>query len=100
MATKEHQNTAPVIPELIHQLAVDIDQFTNDYDTYEYWDDVEDTEENISQIENDIFEGKAEGIKEFLGGVNAEDDLPDEVEKAKSLLRRLNSVETNNVPSR
>jgi len=100
MATKEHQNTAPVIPELIHQLAVDIDQFANDFDTYGYWDDVEDTEENISQIKNDIFEGKAEGIKEFLRDVNTRDDLPDEVEKAKGLLRRLNNVETNNAPSR
>ena len=35
-------------------LAADIDKFSEEYDTYEYWDAVDDREENVSRIYCDL----------------------------------------------
>ena len=55
---------------VIRQLAVDIDQFSFDFDTYGYWNDygdkAADREESIQSVTNDIWRGEAEYLQEFL----------------------------------
>ncbi|MFV0529138.1 MAG: hypothetical protein ACK5MN_10525 [Lachnospiraceae bacterium] len=76
-------------PEAIHQLAVDIDRFSEEYDTYGYRDDVDDTEENIQEIERTIIDGEIAPLKKYLQEIIDEDNLPEHIQTAKQLLRRL-----------
>lgn len=79
-----------------YQLAADIDQFMEDYDTYEYRDDVEDKEENARNIEHDIYEGKTDYLKKGLQEYIDDDRNPEQTKTAESLLRELNLIRCKN----
>ena len=46
----ESQKIAENYDKDCRELAADIDKFSEEYDTYEYWDAVDDREENVSRI--------------------------------------------------
>lgn len=94
----EEKNFKPLLvaPTAVYQLAVDIDQFTDDFDTYEYRDDVEDKEDNIQDIESDIYEGKTDYLKNWLQECIDDNRIPEQTKTAKSLLCRLNLIRRNN----
>jgi len=88
----------------IYQLALDIDEFIYDFDTYGYWDDAghsaEDREENVQFIADDISHGKTESFKDFFAGVIENDSCADTKEKAQELLDHLTIVsDRTNKPS-
>lgn len=73
-------------------LAVDLDDFAEKYDTYEYRDSVEDKEENIRDISTDLQKGSTVGIREWLQGVIDEEESAADVKKAQSLLKRMDDL--------
>lgn len=75
----------------LQQLASDIDQFSSEYDLYEYRDSVEDREENVRQIYSDFVFGQADSILKWISAIAAEenDDLPEVVEDAEKLVARI-----------
>lgn len=84
-------------PELdpLKELAVQIDEFSENYDHYGYHDDVEDREENIQTIVQMIEDGEISGIKEMLEDAIEEDiDAPE----AKALLQKLVTYEKTAEP--
>ena len=58
----------PAAPELdpIDRLAADIDQFSFDYDTYEYRDRVDDREEALRELTAALHGGDSDGIRDWL----------------------------------
>ncbi|MDL2301017.1 ssDNA-binding domain-containing protein [Lachnospiraceae bacterium OttesenSCG-928-D06] len=70
-------------------LAVEIDQFCYDYDTYEYRDSVDDREEQVKNIEGDIASGEIEYLQDFLQEVIEEGQVEEDVQRAKELLQKL-----------
>lgn len=77
-------------PEPLHQLAADIDEFTNDIDPYEYNDRVEDREQHVLEIEEQIRTGNTEGIVNYLSEVLNECEYhDDEAVSARRLLARI-----------
>lgn len=78
----------------VEKLAADIDQFSYDYDQYEYDDSVTDREENVRSIYTALTTGKADGIREWLAEIAADenDDLPENVKDAKRLIERMEQV--------
>ncbi|MFT9117084.1 MAG: hypothetical protein ABF497_08140 [Sporolactobacillus sp.] len=83
-------------PEAAYPLAADIDQFLEDYDTYEYRDDVEDKEENIQNIAHDIYEGKTDYLKKGLQECIDDNRDPEQTKTAESILRELNLIRCKN----
>ena len=81
----------------LQQLAADIDQFSMDYDPYEYRDAVQDRTENIEKIYTDFIAGKADDIREWIAEIAADenDDLPKLVQEAKQLLKRVEQAQEN-----
>lgn len=79
----------------LQKLASDIDEFSEDYDPYEYKDTVLDKEENVRQIYTNLVSGKAEPIREWVAGIAAKenDDLPEVVQDAKNLLARIEQAQ-------
>lgn len=53
----------------ISTLAILIDQFSYNYDAYEYHDTVEDRESQVKKIEDDIRNGNTEYLQDFLNTV-------------------------------
>lgn len=53
-------------------LATEIDQFSYDYDTYQYQDMVEDREAQVANITEDIRNGNTEYLNDFLNAVISE----------------------------
>ena len=78
----------------IKKLAVDLDNFSYEYDTYEYKDTVENREEQIEKITEDILNKKTECLKDWLVEVSEESDIDSDVITARSLLSRLENAET------
>lgn len=93
----EANNFKPLsgIPGSVYGLAVDIDQFMENFDTYEYRDDVDDREENARNIAQDIYEGKTDYLKKGLQEYIDDNRDPEQTETAESLLRRLNLIRCN-----
>lgn len=85
----------PAAPEAVYDLAVDIDQFMENFDTYEYRDDVDDREENVRNIERDIYEGKTDYLKKGLQEYIDDNRDPEQTKTAERLLRRLNLIQCN-----
>lgn len=54
-------------------LATEIDQFSYDYDTYQYQDTVEDREAQVANITEDIRNGNTGYLNDFLNSVISED---------------------------
>ena len=84
----------------IEKLAVDLDNFSYEYDPYEYKDTVEDREEQVGKITEDILNQKTECLKDWLVEVSEESDIDSDVITARSLLSRLENVETLSIFTR
>lgn len=78
-----------------HELAVEINRFSQDADLYEYKDTVECTSANIKQIESDINLGKTTSIKEYLNGFISDNRNQEYVDRSKQLLKGLKVFEKN-----
>ena len=77
----------------IEKLAADLDNFSYEYDTYEYKDTVENREEQVEKITEDILNKKTECLKDWLVEVSEESDIDSDVITAHSLLSRLEDAE-------
>ena len=84
----------------IKKLAVDLDNFSYEYDTYEYKDTVEDREEQVEKITEDILNKKTECLKDWLVEISEESDIDSDVITARSLLSRLENAETLSIFTR
>ena len=73
-------------------LAEDIDQFTFDYDPYEYHDNVDDREDALKELTVTLRRGDAGGVRSWLQNIINEDDPGETTEKAAQLLDRLNQL--------
>ena len=79
----------------LYRLAVDMDQFYWDYDTYGYWDVVESREEGVEMIYNLLLVGEVEGytesIRESVRYMIEDDPVYNRslITLGKSILRRL-----------
>ena len=78
----------------IEVLAEDIDQFTFDYDPYEYHDNVDDREDALKELTVTLRSGDAGGVRSWLQNIINEDDPGETTEKAAQLLDRLNQLVT------
>ena len=76
-----------------HELAVEINRFSQVADPYEYRDVVECTRSNIQQIESDINLGKTASIKEYLNGFISDNRNQEYVDRSKQLLKGLKVFE-------
>lgn len=63
----------------IKKLAVDLDNFSYEYDTYEYKDTVENREEQVEKITEDILNQKTGYLKDWLVEVSEESDIDSDV---------------------
>ena len=84
----------------IEKLAVDLDNFSYEYDTYEYKDTVENREEQVEKITEDILNKKTGCLKDWLVEVSEESDIDSDVITARSLLSRLEKAETLSIFTR
>ncbi len=73
---------------------MDLDNFSYEYDTYEYKDTVENREEQVEKITEDILNKKTGCLKDWLVEVSEESDIDSDVITARSLLSRLENAET------
>ncbi|MSS92003.1 hypothetical protein FYJ45_28490 [Eisenbergiella tayi] len=89
MAELNQKDQKPADPEEIRALAADLDQFGEDFDTYEYRDTVEDKEENIRNTETMLLDGKTDSIRNYLLSFIDDDRDPEAVQAAKALLERM-----------
>ena len=76
----------------IEQLAADIDQFSFDYDTYEYRDRVDDREEALRELTTALHGGDSDGIRDWLREFADENEPGEANEKAMELLERLDQL--------
>lgn len=86
-------------PEAVMKLAVDLDQFAKDHDSYEYQDTVGDRMDAINQNFLDISNGKTGGIQKWLQTIIEESELPEEISTAKELLERVSSFSSDEQPA-
>lgn len=84
----------------IEKLAVDLDNFSYEYDTYEYKDTVENREEQVEKITEDILNQKTGCLKDWLVEVSEESDIDSDVITARSLLSRLENAENFSIFTR
>ncbi len=84
----------------IEKLAADLDNFSYEYDTYEYKDTVENREEQVEKITEDILNKKTECLKDWLVEVSEESDIDSDAITAHSLLSRLEDAETLSIFTR
>ena len=84
----------------IKKLAVDLDNFSYEYDTYEYKDTVENREEQVEKITEDILNKKTGCLKDWLVEVSEESDIDSDVITARSLLFRLENAENFSIFTR
>lgn len=73
-------------------LARDIAQFSKDIDPHEYNDTVENETEYIKQIEMDLQNGNTSHLTNWLEEIITEDNLEEDITKAKELLKRINAL--------
>lgn len=88
----ESQKIAENYDKDCRELAADIDKFSEEYDTYEYWDAVDDREENVSRIYCDLQSGDAGYIREWLQGVIDEGEPVEDVKAAKAFVNRIDDL--------
>ena len=72
------------------QLATEIDEFTENFDPYEYRDQVSDKEANIAEIAGNIENGDTDYLKEYLSDIIAESEVESDVTQARELQIKLN----------
>lgn len=74
---------------LAGQLAVELDRFVHDYDTYSYRNDVHSMTENVTELTEMLEQGNTEHITEWLNEAISEGIAPEEEGRAKELLEKL-----------
>ena len=86
--------TAAPEPQLdpIEQLAADIDQFSFDYDTYEYRDQVDNREDALRELTATLRSGDASGVRDWLQEFADENEPGEAFTKAAELLDRLDQL--------
>lgn len=84
----------------IKKLAVDLDNFSYEYDTYEYKDTVENRDEQVEKITEDILRRETAGLKDWLTEVSKKSNIDSDVITARSLLSRLENAETLSIFTR
>ena len=84
---------AVVVDDPIAEVAFKIDRFSEDFDPYEYRDQVEDTAAHVQQIQADLKDGNFEPYRTFLE--NAIIDAPGEKDavRAGTLLKALDKIQ-------
>ena len=70
LAAKQEPEVDP-----IEQLAADIDQFSFDYDPYEYRDTVDDRDEALENLTASLRNSDADGVRKWLQDIVNEDEL-------------------------
>ncbi|MBE5037219.1 DUF4316 domain-containing protein [Subdoligranulum sp. DSM 109015] len=93
--------TAAPEPQLdpIEQLAADIDQFSFDYDTYEYRDQVDNREDALRELTATLRSGDASGVRDWLQEFADENEPGEAVTKAAELLDRLDQLVPEPAPN-
>ena len=76
----------------IEQLAADIDQFSFDYDTYEYRDQVDNREDALRELTATFRGGDASGVRDWLQEFADENEPGEAATKAAELLDRLEQL--------
>ena len=76
----------------IEQLAADIDQFSFDYDTYEYRDQVDNREDALRELTATLRSGDASGVRDWLQEIADENEPGEAATKAAELLDRLEQL--------
>ncbi len=76
----------------IEQLAADIDQFSFDYDTYEYRDQVDSREDALRELTAAFRGGDASGVRDWLQEFADENEPGEAATKAAELLDRLEQL--------
>ena len=86
--------TAATEPERdpIEQLAADIDQFTFDYDPYEYRNNADSREDALHELTATLRSGDASGVREWLQNIVNEDEPDETTQKAAELMGRLDQL--------
>ena len=86
--------TAAPEPQLdpIEQLAADIDQFSFDYDTYEYRDQVDNREDALRELTAALRGGDVNSVRDWLQEFADENEPGEAVTKAAELLDRLDQL--------
>lgn len=72
--------------------AIELDQFAEDYDTYDYRDSVEDKEENVQAISSSVQQGDTAHLKEWLQSVIEEEEPVEDVKRAGELIKQLDDL--------
>ena len=82
-----------MVDDPIAEVAFKIDRFSEDFDPYEYRDQVEDTAAHVQQIQADLKDGNFELYRTFLE--NAIIDAPEEKDavRAGTLLKALDKIQ-------
>ncbi len=79
------------------QLAVELDAFAYEYDTYEYWDTVGKSEEerirHVEQMSTDIVTDNVQDLVSWLKTVVEESEDEKESKKAKNFIERIQKLE-------
>ena len=76
----------------IKQLAADIDQFTFDYDPYEYRNNADSREDALHELTATLRSGDASGVREWLQNIVNEDEPDETTQKAAELMERLDQL--------
>ena len=76
----------------IEQLAADIDQFSFDYDTYEYRDQVDNREDALRELTAAFRGGDASGVRDWLQEFADENEPGEAATKAAELFDRLEQL--------
>ena len=76
----------------IEQLAADIDQFTFDYDPYEYRNNADSREDALHELTATLRSGDASGVREWLQNIVNEDEPDETTQKAAELMEQLDQL--------
>ena len=78
--------------DTIEQLAADIDQFSFDYDTYEYRDQVDNREDALRELTATLRSGDVNSVRDWLQEFADENERGEAATKAAELLDRLEQL--------
>jgi len=84
---------AVVVDDPIAELAFKLDRFAENFDPYEYMDQVDDVQAHIQEIKADLAAGNTAPYREFLDTAMAESREETAVEVAKVLRSQLDKIE-------
>ena len=84
---------AVVVNDPIAELAFKLDRFAENFDPYEYMDQVDDVQAHIQEIKADLAAGKTAPYREFLDTAIAESREETAVEVAKVLRSQLDKID-------